>query len=505
MAEVMSGNNPQADKGNAKFNELLECFKKGGLTDLIQYPDYVSTLDFSAQNLRYREPGIRMPAFILIPEDEGQLQNIVSLLFNYSLRIRVRCGGHSYEGLSYTADAPFALIDLQKLNKVSVDKKSETAWVEGGATLGEVYSAIAESSSELAFPAGICHTVGSGGHFAGGGLGFLSRKYGLSADNVLDARLINGSGEMVDRSKMDKDVFWALRGGGGGSWGVVCAWKIRLVRVPPILTAFKVFKHGTDIVTETVNRWQYVAPEMEDDIFMQVKVDFNERKVIRALFEGTYLGPKTKLLNKIAQSFPELQMAAADCEEMSWIESIAYFDYNIPVNELTNRYYYKKLYFKVKSDFAKTPLPESALRGLWSRMKGGFPSVYTVFAPLGGKIGRIPSSATPFPQRAGTLFYMHYNVFWTESGEDDYFLNWMRDLYEYMERHVSHSPRAAYVNFLDLDLGTGHASVEEARVWGEKYFGAANFARLVHAKAQVDPANNFNNPQSIPPGVINYN
>lgn len=86
MAEVMSGNNPQADKGNAKFNELLECFKKGGLTDLIQYPESVSPLDFSAQNLRYREPGIRMPVVILIPENEGQLQKIVSLLLNCSLR-----------------------------------------------------------------------------------------------------------------------------------------------------------------------------------------------------------------------------------------------------------------------------------------------------------------------------------------------------------------------------------------------------------------------------------
>lgn len=144
------------------------------------------------------------------------------------------------------------LIDLLKLNKVTVDTKSETAWVEGGATLGEVYSAIAQSSPELRFPAGICHTVGSGGHFAGGGLGFLSRKYGLSADNILDALLINGSGEMVDRSAMGEDVFWALRGGGGGSWGVVYAWKIRLVKVPRILTAFKVFRYGTDTVTRTV-------------------------------------------------------------------------------------------------------------------------------------------------------------------------------------------------------------------------------------------------------------
>ncbi|GLJ58046.1 hypothetical protein SUGI_1409380 [Cryptomeria japonica] len=507
MAKVMIGNNPQVDKGNANFNGLFECFKKGGLTDFIQCPEYISTLDFSAQNLRYREPQIRNPDFIFIPDDKCQLQQFVFLLLNdiwmngqrikCPWEIRVRCGGHSYEGLSYTADAPFVLIDLQKLNKVTVDEKSETAWVEGGATLGEVYSAIAESSPELAFPAGICHTVGSGGHFAGGGLGFLSRKYGLSVDNVLDALLINGSGEMVNRIQMGEDVFWALRGGGGGSWGVVCAWKIRLVAVPPVLTAFKVLKYGTDTVTETVNRWQYVAPKLEDNIFMQVKVDFNERKVIRALFEGTYLGCQNELVHKIAQSFPELELESANCEEMSWIKTIAYFENNIPISELTNRYYYKKSYFKVKSDFANVPLPESALRELWSRMAKE-PCVYTIFFPLGGEMDRILSDARPFPQRAGTLFSIHYNISWTESGEDDYYLKWMRDLYKYMEPYVSHCPRAAYVNFLDLDLGTGHDSVEEARVWGEKYFGA-NFDRLVEAKTQVDPANNFNNPQSIPP------
>lgn len=77
----------------------------------------------------------------------------------------------------------------------------------------------------------------------------------------------------------------------------------------------------------------------------------------------------------------------------------------------------------------------------------------------------------------------------------------MRDLYKYMEPSVTHSPRASYVNFLDLDLGTGQGSVEEARIWGEKYFGA-NFDRLVDAKTKVDPANNFNNPQSIPPSKL---
>ncbi|XP_059065207.1 berberine bridge enzyme-like 26 [Cryptomeria japonica] len=327
------------------------------------------------------------------------------------------------------------------------------------------------------------------------------RKYGLACDHVLDARLINASGKMMDKDSMGEDVFWALRGGGGGCWGVVYAWKIQLVSLPPVLTVFKVPKTGADIVTETVLKWQYVAPQTEEDLFIRVELrvkNESDSADITASFHGIYLGCKNELLSKIANIFPELRMEPNHCDEMSWINSVCYFD-GIKQSELTN-WYADKIYFKVKSDFAKVPLPESALRGLWAIMAEET-SAYTAFSPLGGMMGRIPSSATPFPQRAETLFDIHYNTTWRESSRDNYYLEWMRKLYKYMEPYVSSSPRAAYVNFLDLDLGSscnGQASIEEARVWGENYFDA-NFDRLVKAKTQVDPYNHFRNPQGIPP------
>jgi FAD/FMN-containing dehydrogenase len=128
-------------------------------------------------------------------------------------------------------------------------------------------------------------------------------------------------------------------------------------------------------------------------------------------------------------------------------------------------------------------------------------NAYAIFSPLGGIMDRIPSSALPFPHRAGNIFDIQYNVVWNKSSDDEHYLNWMRKLYAYMAPYVSSSPRAAYVNYLDLDLGSavnGSSTVKEAEAWGKKYFHD-NFDRLVKAKTEVDPHNFFRNSQSIPP------
>ena len=115
--------------------------------------------------------------------------------------------------------------------------------MDSGATLGELFYAISQASKQLAFPAGLCPTIGVGGHFSGGGFGMLLRKYGLAADNVLDATLVDANGELVDKQAMGPDVFWAIRGGGGGgSFGIVLSWKVKLVPVPPTVTMFTVLK-----------------------------------------------------------------------------------------------------------------------------------------------------------------------------------------------------------------------------------------------------------------------
>ncbi|XP_042520423.1 reticuline oxidase-like [Macadamia integrifolia] len=491
---------------------------------VFQYSDdqpsqYYNLLNFSIQNLRFTKPKYPKPLAIVLPETKEQLASTILCCRQGPWTIRIRSGGHSYEGLSTVASPryPFVIVDLMNLNRVSVDLKSETAWVEGGATLGEVYHEIAMSSLFHGFSAGSCPTVGSGGHIAGGGFGLLSRKYGLAADNVVDALLVDANGTLLDKEAMGEDGFWAIRGGGGGVWGVVYAWKLRLVSVPPTVTCFVVSRPGSrDQVANLVHKWQLVAPLLPDEFYLSsfVGADLPETKGkgISVTFKGFYLGTKTIAISILKGVFPELRIAKEDCNEMNWIESIVYFSdmgNGSSISNLKDRYFHNKNYFKAKSDYVRVPIPLRVIRVFLETLEKE-PKGYVIMDPYGGKMSRISSDSIPFPHREGNLFTIQYLVAWEEedNGKSQEFINWIRGFYDFMSPYVAKGPRAAYYNYLDLDLGVMDSSmtgvmksndaVEMAKAWGEKYF-LDNYDRLVRAKTFLDPTNVFNNQQGIPP------
>ncbi|KAH6785938.1 hypothetical protein C2S51_038393 [Perilla frutescens var. frutescens] len=479
---------------------------------------YFRLLDFSIQNLRFASASTPKPVAIIMPESRQQLVASVVCCRRGSWEIRVRCGGHSYEGSSYIASdgSMFVLIDMMNLDQVSVDLESEVAWVEGGATLGQTYFAIADSSPLHGFSAGSCPTVGIGGHIAGGGFGLLSRKYGLAADNVVDALLIDAEGHLLDRAAMGDDVFWAIRGGGGGNWGVVYAWKIRLQRVPERVTAFIVSRARSEgRLLDLVNKWQHVAPQLDDEFYLScfLGASLPEAKAagITATFKGFYLGTEAEALKILNETFPELEILEAECKEMSWIESILYFsglENGSTISSLKERFLEGKNYFKGKSDYVRTLISingiKSAIEILLKEPKG-----YVILDPYGGAMHKISSESIAFPHRKGNFFTIQYLVGWNEvdNGKSHDYIAWIRGFYSAMAPHVSCGPRAAYVNYMDLDLGfvgllnssaPVDDAVEVARTWGEKYF-LKNYDRLVRAKTKIDPLNVFRNQQGIPP------
>ncbi|XP_009764767.2 berberine bridge enzyme-like 18 [Nicotiana sylvestris] len=198
--------------------KFLQCLYVSNQKHSIYTPNnksYSSVLQFSLQNLRFNTTKTPKPLVIVTPVSEAEIQRVILCAKESSIHIRVCSGGHDHEGLSYVSEVPFVLIDLIDHRNITINIDDKTAWVETGSTLGELYHKISKKSKTLGFPAGICPTVGVGGHISGGGTGVMLRKYGLAADNVIDARLIDADGRILDRKSMGEDLFWAIRGGGG--------------------------------------------------------------------------------------------------------------------------------------------------------------------------------------------------------------------------------------------------------------------------------------------------
>lgn len=199
------------------------------------------------------------------------------------------------------------------------------------------------------------------------------------------------------------------------------------------------------------------------------------------------------------RSFPQLGLTKKDCLETSWIKSVMYiagFPSTAPSEALLDGKSLFKNYFKAKSDYVEEPIPIEGLEGLWEKLLEE-DSPLTIWNPYGGMMAKIPEAETPFPHRSGTLFKIQWLTLWQDGkASEAKHMEWMRDMYSYMEQYVSKSPRSAYVNYRDLDLGM-NGKGSDARNWGNKYF-KGNFERLVQIKAKFDPENFFRHEQSIP-------
>ncbi|KAE9610672.1 putative tetrahydroberberine oxidase [Lupinus albus] len=455
-------------------------------------PSFSTVLNAYIRNSRFNTTLTPKPIIVITPLQESHVQGAVVCAKSIGIQLKIRSGGHDYEGISYISNEPFIILDMFNFRNITVDIENEVAMVQTGATLGELYHRIWEKSKVHGFPSGVCPTIGFGGHLSGGGYGNMIRKYGLSIDHVIDAQIVDVIGRILDKEAMVEELFWAIRGGGGASFGVIISYTVKLVHVPEIFTVFKVGKTLEQNATELVLQWQKVAPLTDDRLFMRLILQPMSSKVvkgtktIKATVMALFLGGADEVVKNLGKEFSVLWWAN--------------FDNGTRPDSLLDRNY-EASFSKKKSDYVEKTISKEALEGIWKEMielrKTRF-----VFNPYGGKMSEVSCDATPFPHRAGNLFKIQYSANWDEPGIDveKNFTNQVRRLYRYMTPFVSNSPRRAFLNYRDLDIGTnnfGKNSYKEGAVYGVKYFNN-NYQRLVKIKTAVDPENIFRNEQSIP-------
>jgi FAD/FMN-containing dehydrogenase len=420
-----------------------------------------------------------VPTAVARPIDTADVAAAVRWARARDVPLRARSGGHSYAG--YSTVERGVVLDLRVIDHIRVDPGGRTVTIGAGAQLIDVYAALAAVGATI--PAGSCPSVGVAGHALGGGMGLAGRAFGLTADNIVAAELVraDGTATCVDATT-DPDLLWALRGGGGGNFGVVTELELRIHRVPSSASWFAI-SWPWSVAADALAAWQSWAPHAADELTSIFHLSTGASGPVVSV-AGQYLGPGASLGTQLApltgvagaslssgqDDYLSLQLRWAGCLGMP--RSSCHTEGTRPGGTLP------RASFGAKSDFVSTALPgpaRSALVAAIERRQGEPGSGAVLFDSYGGQLNRPAPSDTAFVHR-DALCCMQYLTY--DGGGA-----WLRDTYAAMRPYVS---GMAYQNYIDPDLTD----------WRRAYYGA-NYARLVATRRRVDPEHYFSFPQAI--------
>jgi FAD/FMN-containing dehydrogenase len=357
------------------------------------------------------------------------------------------------------------------INAITVNPKTDTASVGAGASLASLYQVVAPY--KLAFTGGSCPTVGVSGHLLGGGYGYLARPFGLACDSLLSVDLVDPEGRQIHAdAQQNPDLFWACRGGGGGSFGIATNYVVKLQKVDSVLV-FKVPWPSLSPASAgaAMKAWQGWAPHAPQTIDSNLVIAKGPNGTVDMHAAGQSVGT----LQELQRELKALPISRSlFIKQMSFISAVQYF--SGPPG-------YPTQIMKGKSDYATIPLSDDGLAALMNGMIRSS-GMYVVCDAYGGAMAKVAPEATAFAHRDGTLFCLQYGSVWASAGDTQERLNEMRQFYASMRPYVS---GAAYVNYCDTDLGD----------WPTAYWGN-NIARLKQIKSTFDPDNVFRHAQSVP-------
>ncbi len=437
-----------------------------------------------------------LPAAIAYCASPADVQACLTFLHSFNLPFAIRSGGHSYPGYSTTTGL---VIDVTRMNTITVNTGAQTATIGAGARLIDVYNVLAQHG--YALPAGSCPTVGIAGLALGGGVGVLGRKLGLTCDSLLSTQIVVADGRMLTcDANHNADLFWSLRGGGGGNFGVSTSFTFKIYPVST-LTIFTL-RWPWSSAADVVAAWQTWAPHAPDELWSNCLLQATSDKSINPIIQvnGVYLGGITPLTNLLAQLTNQISAG----QTLHYVSGATLLDtmlyeagcYGKSVNQChlptqNAQGTLRRDTASVKSDYYTSSLSRQGINALVNAVSTRHASSQLGdggigLDALGGAINRVAANATAFVHR-NALFSAQYSGSWNTS-DPATVVNanhtWLNNTWQAMRPFAS---GGAYQNYIDPDLAN----------WQQAYYGA-NLTRLRQVKTTYDPQNFFHFQQSIP-------
>lgn len=421
----------------------------------------------------------RRPAVIAQCASVDDVKAAVDFGRESGLRIAVKCGGHSLPGHSVADGA--LMIDLRKMNKVSIDPATRRATVQGGAIWSEVDGPA--QAHGLAVTGGHVTHTGVSGLTLGGGIGHLMRKFGLVVDNLLSAQIVTADGRILHASATDNpDLFWAIRGG-GGNFGIATEFVIQLAPLGPMVLGGLAF-WAPDQGPELMRRYREFCKSCPDEVttllvylhappFDFVPKDVQLKPGYALVVAGTDPAIAERAVKDMRSFGPPLFDIIGP---MPYLALQSMFDAALPPGTQT---YFKAHYVHEMSDDVIR-----AIHAQTPKMPPGRSQVFVV--QMGGAVSRVPDDATAFGGRKAGFQTLCIGI-WDEPADREAAVQWVRGLWSDLEPFA----HGAYVNLSDTQ--------DESAL--RVTYGPEKYAKLQRIKAKYDPQNVFNLNQNIKPAV----
>jgi FAD/FMN-containing dehydrogenase len=413
----------------------------------------------------------RRPAVVLQCKGADDVSVGLAFAREAGLEVAVRGGGHSIAGFSVCDDG--LVIDLSPMKQIDVSPRENRARVAAGARWGDLDTAT--QAHGLAVPGGVVSTTGVAGLTLGGGFGYLSRKYGLSCDNLVGADVVTASGKVLRASEQENpDLFWALRGG-GGNFGVVTSFEFGLHPVSGTVVGIYAYplERGVDVLR---HYYEFTKDQPDDlssgfviwNIYPDHPIFPPELYGMKlAVILAAHVGPVDEAKEVLAPLGALGGAAFQMTVRMPYRILQRAQDGDIPWG---TRVYWKSAYFDAVTDrVAETIMTHAAaakspLAGL---------ALYT----HGGAIARVGEDETAYPHR-DAKFMCVISSACSDPTDDDTHVSWARGLYDALE------PMASPGAYLNLSGDEGASGVRQS-------YGDAKYQRLAELKALYDPDNVF--------------